>query len=426
MLQTVHEFAREQLAASAEAAELRRRHARYFTALAEEATAHRRESGGLEWSARMDRDKENVLAALDWSAGQAETGESEARDLAVRLGIAVWHAVYFWGFSEGAWRHHQLLRILSHVHETASPHARVEALVSAAIMADKAGLVTQADALYQETLTLARATGDPALIVWPLVNVAMVRPDPVQRRADLEEALALARVAVTDTGAAEADVRWGVVQVYLAVHHLDVGEVSRSRALAQEVLAGSTTQGALYIASMALDVLAHVARAEGQTVAARQLFGESLTLRRHLGDGDAIGHILRFLGELAEEQGETEQARVYYAEALALLRAVWDVNRIAAVLRGVAALALMAGDAAWALRIAGAVHCVQATHGTRIYLDVAPAQQLWARTSWDHIRDAARQALAPAEAAAVWAEGQAMSREQVIAGVLDWLAPPRP
>jgi hypothetical protein len=72
------------------------------------------------------------------------------------------------------------------------------------------------------------------------------------------------------------------------------------------------------------------------------------------------------------------------------------------------------------------VHGVQATHGTRIYLDVAPAQQLWARTSWDHIRAAARQALAPAEAAAVWAEGQAMSLEQVIAGALDWLAPPRP
>ena len=148
---------------------------------------------------------------------------------------------------------------------------------------------------------------------------------------------------------------------------------------------------------------------KGRRAKARQLFEESLALRRTSGDGHSIGHILRFLGEIAEEQGETEQARVYYAEALVMLRDAWDVNRLAAVLRGVAALALMAGDPARALRIAGAVHVVHATHGTRIYLDVAPALKLWARTSWEDIRDAAQQAMSPADAAAAWAEGQAMA-----------------
>jgi hypothetical protein len=133
---------------------------------------------------------------------------------------------------------------------------------------------------------------------------------------------------------------------------------------------------------------------------------------------------LRFLGEIAEEQGETEQARASYAEALVMLREAWDVNRIAAVLRGVAALALTAGDAARALRIAGTVHVAHATHGTRIFMDVAPAQKLWARTSWDDIRDTARQALSPDDGAAAWAEGQATSLEQAIAGALDWLSPP--
>ena len=104
---------------------------------------------------------------------------------------------------------------------------------------------------------------------------------------------------------------------------------------------------------------------------------------------------------------------------------VWDVNRIAAVLRGVAALALTAGDPAWALRIAGAVHRVHATHGTRIYMDVAPAQKLWARTSWEHIRDAAQQALSPADAVAAWAAGQDTSLEQAIADALDWMATAR-
>jgi hypothetical protein len=300
---------------------------------------------------------------------------------------------------------------------TASPQARAQVLDGAGVLAELAGLVTQANALYAEALTLARASGTPALAIWPLVHLAMGRSGPAQRRAELDEALALACSTVTDHRAEDAFSLWGV-QIFLAAHHLDVGDLAQSSALAETVHAQSVAQGNLYIANAALDVLAHVARAEGDTAAARQLFVESLTLRRLEGDGSSIGHILRYLGEIAEEQGETERAMAYNTEALVLLRDAWDVNRIAAVLRGVAALALVGGAAARALRIAGAVQVVHARYGTRIYLDVAPAQKLWARTSWEHIGDAARRALDPAEAAAAWAQGQAMSLEQAIAEAL--------
>ena len=243
----------------------------------------------------------------------------------------------------------------------------------------------------------------------------------MQRGADLEEAFALARDTVTNDRAADDGNLWEV-QVYLAVHYLDMGELTRSRALAEEVRVKAVAGGNLGVATACLDVLAHVARAEGDTATARRLFMESLTLRRALGDSHGSGHILRFLGEIAEEQGETDQAAVYNAEALVMLREAWDVNRIAAVLRGVAALALTAGDPGRALRIARAVNVVHAMHGTRIFMDVAPAQKLWARTSWEHIRASAEQALSPADAAAVWAEGQAMSLERAIAYALDGLA----
>jgi tetratricopeptide (TPR) repeat protein len=226
---------------------------------------------------------------------------------------------------------------------------------------------------------------------------------------------------VTGDPAVDADYVWGV-QIRLACHHLDVGDLAQSRTLAEEVHTRSVAKGDISVANSALDVLAHIARAEGDTATARRLFVESLTLRRSLDNRFSIGHILRFLGEIAEEQGETEQARVCYAEALALLRDVWDVNRSAAVLREVAALALAAGDAARALRIAGTVQVVHARCGTRIFGDVAPAQKLWGRTSWEQIRDTAQRALNPEEGAAAWAEGQAMSLEQAIPDALDWMA----
>ncbi len=424
LLETVHEFAREQLVARAETDAMSRRHAHYFTISAEEVQRHRQAGVGREWSVRMDRDKGNVQAALDWCAGQVETGDSEAMDLALRLGIAVWRAAGNWGGGEGGGVLQTLSSILSHTHAAASPQARTQALDSAGGMAEAAGMITQAEALYDEALVLARASDNLALAVWPLVHLAMGRTDPTQRRADLDEALALAQVTVTDNRAADAFSLWWV-RIFLAVHHLDVGELSRSRAIAEEVYAHSMAQGEFVIAFSVLDVLAHIARAEGQTATARQLFTESLTLRRVHGDGHALGHILRFLGEIAEEEGEADQARISYAEALALLGDAGDINRSAAVLRGVAALALTAGDAARALRIAGAVHALHARYGTRIYLDVAPAQKLWARTSWEHIRAAATRALRPAEGAAAWAEGQAMSLETAIAAALDWMAPPR-
>jgi tetratricopeptide (TPR) repeat protein len=370
-----------------------------------------------EWLARLERDIENVRAALGWCIAQVETGESEAMDLLLRLGNAMSSSMYPGSARE---RRHELSSILSRLQAAAYPQARAQALLRAGTLAEIAGSIAQADDLYEEALTLARATGNTPLLIWTLVQLGMTRTDPAQRREDLEEALDLAQRTITDDRAADEDRRWNA-QIFVAVHHLDVGDLSRSRTLAEEVHTQAAARENLNKTHMALDVLANVARAEGDTATARRLFAESLTMRRAMGDKHSAGHTLRFLGEIAEEQGETEQAGMYNAEALVVLRDAWDVNRIAAVLRGVAALALMAGEPARALRLAGAVNVVHATHGTRIFMEVAPAQKLWARTSWEQIRETAQQALSPADAAAAWAEGQAMSLEQAIAYALDWL-----
>ena len=68
MLETIHEYALEQLAASAEADDLHERHARLFTELAERA---RLELGGPEretWEARLETELPNIRAALGWAS----------------------------------------------------------------------------------------------------------------------------------------------------------------------------------------------------------------------------------------------------------------------------------------------------------------------------------------------------------------------
>ena len=66
MLETVRVFVAERLAARTDAAEVRRRHAGYYRALAEQAEPHLRGAGQAEWLDRLQAEAGNLAAAVDW------------------------------------------------------------------------------------------------------------------------------------------------------------------------------------------------------------------------------------------------------------------------------------------------------------------------------------------------------------------------
>ncbi len=77
MLETVRQYAQEQLNQSGETDETRMRHLAFYLALAEEASLklHTPEQGA--WLSRLDRERENLLSALAWcdrAQGEAESG----------------------------------------------------------------------------------------------------------------------------------------------------------------------------------------------------------------------------------------------------------------------------------------------------------------------------------------------------------------
>ena len=76
MLETLREFGLEQLEASGEQDTIRRRHANFFLALAEQAEARLESAEQVEWMNRMEQEHDNLRAALEWSKtaeGAAET-----------------------------------------------------------------------------------------------------------------------------------------------------------------------------------------------------------------------------------------------------------------------------------------------------------------------------------------------------------------
>jgi DNA-binding CsgD family transcriptional regulator len=85
MLETIREYALARLEASGEAQALRRRHAAYFLALAEEAAPELQGPRQVAWFDRLAREHDNVRAALQWLTERAERGDAEAAQQGLRL-----------------------------------------------------------------------------------------------------------------------------------------------------------------------------------------------------------------------------------------------------------------------------------------------------------------------------------------------------
>jgi len=73
MLETIRAFMAERLAARPDVAEVQRRHADYYRALAEQADRPMRGAGQLEWCGRLDAEEGNLAAAVRWYLGH-DTG----------------------------------------------------------------------------------------------------------------------------------------------------------------------------------------------------------------------------------------------------------------------------------------------------------------------------------------------------------------
>jgi predicted ATPase len=87
MLETIRELAGERLAASGDEEEMRRRHARYVRDLVEKAEPSLTTERQAEWLHRLEREHDNLRAALDWAERSSDA------ETAVRIASAVWR---FW------------------------------------------------------------------------------------------------------------------------------------------------------------------------------------------------------------------------------------------------------------------------------------------------------------------------------------------
>jgi DNA-binding CsgD family transcriptional regulator/tetratricopeptide (TPR) repeat protein len=329
MLETIRAYALEKLEASGEEAALRSLHAAFFLELAEEAEPELLGPEKVKWLERLEREHDNSRAALLWLE---ERGEVER---ALRLGSSLrWFRGHF---AEGRSRLSALLEMPGAQTRTAE---RAKALHVLGVLtcrhaeyADDAGKYAEARRYQEEALSIYRELGDKRGTAAALNELSramgMATEDPSTWEAVgplLEESLSIYQELGDDAHGL------GLTLLYTGIR----GQMLENAA------------------------------------AARAFLEESLELFRELGDKMYVGTSMWFLARAQIDEGDHAAARAHLKEALETLQPPryrtsryrwlyrWFFPR---VLEGVAQLAVAEGEAAQALRLAGAAAALRAAIG---------------------------------------------------------------
>ncbi len=334
LLDTIREYAGEMLAASGESDAVERRHSAAYLALVEEAAAKLAGADQGEWLVRLEREHDNIRAALDRAT---DRGDGET---AIRIGFAMWR---FWqkrGYLVEA--RARLDRIEQAPWSRDDPHLRARLVEALGGICWWQGRPDAMQVFYDEALELWRSIGDRAEIANALYNASFrwvggaaqggVAPEEVDPQAVgegyLQEALAIYRELGDRRGAGNA--LWGI---------------------------GTR----------------HYFRAEFE--AALEPQRESLEIFHEVGDRTMEAWAMHMVGSLVIELGRFDEAGETFRRALREFHDVGDAAGITLVLDDLVRLAVGQHDRPRAARLLGATRQLSGATGVGLATVVSSTQQ---------------------------------------------------
>ena len=187
-LETIHEYAREKLESSGEAAEIKNRHLAHYANVAEAMEGGIDGAEQLKWTLFGDQEHNNIHAALGWGLRQERAVFQDALRIAAAVGV-YWVARSY--FREGIeW----LGVYLNRATETEHQSLRVKLLYRAGAMAGYMFDHTTGQKLCEQGVELARVLGskrDLANALFYLSEITYSLGQNQEARAALEECIAL-------------------------------------------------------------------------------------------------------------------------------------------------------------------------------------------------------------------------------------------
>ena len=348
MLETIREFALEELLRSSEEASAQDAHATWFLDLAERAEPNLRGPDQAAWITRLEAEMPNMRAVLDWSlaGGSLETG------------LRLVGALYWFLF------------LRNHVREGRGWFERVKAAGN-----------------YPAEIAAKAATG-AALFAW--------------RAADYDTSEAYAREALAAFEASGRDWDAGIV-----IHHLGHiandrdHDMERALALLKESIVRFESVGDPWGVAYSLRCLGAMWLTAENYDRATWFLEQALTTFRHNGDPWNVGITLHMLGDAARQQQHWPDAIQAYQESVAHHWAQRDVLGVADGLLRLAQILIERGDHDLAVRFFG---CAEAHHeqaGVIIYEPV--------RVGYEQAITRARASLGNERFTAGWDVGRALT-----------------
>jgi predicted ATPase/DNA-binding SARP family transcriptional activator len=308
-LQTLWEYARERLADSGEADEVRSRHAAWYLQVAEEARLGLRGASGLAWREKLEADLDNLRAALDWFIGCRNAGSA----LSIVTGLAwLWfvradsaegvrwlddalalapHDADLGGLRglAAVWRSLHLANISAPSTALDACRRAVAELRRSATLFLAEGLLLQSEILNRvgdtdgalSSLAEARPLMAEAKDRWGLAVHDMLVAENLAAKGQFDEAMEMARAGVQ--GCRDLGERWVIVEGLSLLASIEEahGDLDAAFAAYQELVDCSHEAQIPNFETLGLMRLAALRARQGDDAAAEQLFaGAVLTSRR--------------------------------------------------------------------------------------------------------------------------------------------------
>jgi len=400
MLEPVRQYSSKHLEEGGEVEAIRRAHAGFFLALAEEAYPELKGANQLQWLEHLEAEHDNMRATLSWALERREA------EVALRLGDPL---SWFWevrGYhSEGRrWLEEALA-----IEGRGSPEVRAMALAGVGELAMEQGDLDRAEEACEEGLELLaheateRSEAKPYLLRC-LGRVAWLREDYGRATELFEESLALSRE--------RRDTWWHAASLMsLATVSHYRGDPERATELYEESMDLFREQGDKQGLAFCLNNLGMVVCSQGDLERAAKLTEEGVALMRELGARGDISLGLCNLGWMALLRNDLGRAADLYEESLTLS---WDIGMNPIVQNGLEGFACLAGARGEAERAAQLWGAAQALHEAKgIPRDTDFLAEADARIS--KVRSGMREE-AWEEA---WRKGRGMTLDEVVSYALE-------
>ncbi|HEY7471835.1 MAG TPA: tetratricopeptide repeat protein [Gemmatimonadota bacterium] len=393
MLETVRQYGMGLLETLGEIASARRRQLDYFVSLVSQAEPFLTGPEQSTWLDRLERDHENIAAAIDWAL---EAGEVET---AVRLGSAVW---WFW-WLRGHFAEMRKRLDLALEREKDLPRSlRANLHVAAGVMATLDGEHERAAKHYEEALALERSREDRRGIPRALRSFAsgLANLGQFERARPLyEEALAMDRQFEDHAGESAALRGLGKMALLLD----DLGRADELFEESLEVASGTADPAHV---AYALAGRGDVARCQGRLEEATKLYRESLEHCRRIGSQPGVASALQSLALTAVESKRFDEAEGLFKDALRGARSLGDRRRLATSLIGLGVVSVTAGQVERGARLLGA--------GERMARSGPLAESTWRTRDTDRWLAWAGVSRGENAFERSWEEGRSLSLDQAL------------